>query len=87
MPGVRNLTHDFCGDTIQPITHCVAVLSDGILVAATALFVGFYRQAADTGLWPVGAGQDKSGRGHTSESWHVTPRINSHLGKPLKGNP
>lgn len=40
------------GDTIQPITHCVAVLSEGVDVAATALYAGFTdkRQTLDSGL-------------------------------------
>lgn len=44
------------------MTHCVAVLSEGMVVITTALFVGFHRQAADTELWPLGA-QDKFSKG------------------------
>lgn len=62
----------------------MAVLSEGVVVAATALYAGFYRQEADTGLWPGGWGGKTSSKGQTSGSSQVIPRIKSHLGKPLK---
>lgn len=63
--GVRTLTYNFCRDTVQPITQHVAILSEGVVVAATALLVFTDRQQALDSSLGWGRPETSSQRGQT----------------------